>query len=183
MTLCYSKSVQMRESTEKHGKECLTLRVFPTTLFCPHHRAARTSARENAHATMGAQTKQQVILVQQRDRSSGKSYEGGRFGDTINRDNVCSISEGAWDVILVLEIGWPGVWGLGILDLGVGSPGTRSGGLADSCCSRTPGAYCSCVLASGSWGVVKSKFTNYLDSRWLKRVVSTLWISADPKMR
>ena len=162
------------KSTEKHGDACLTLRVFPTTLFCHHNHAALTSTSENVHANTGAQTKQQAIRVQQRDGSSWKRYEIGWFDDTINRDYVCSISEGALGVIWVSEIGWPGVGVLGIWNLGIWSPGARSGELADTSRSRTPGAYCSCSLDSGSWGVVESNFVKYLEGRRFKPVVSSL---------
>ena len=91
----------MREVDKKHGDECLTLRVFLTTLSCDHSRAARTSASENVQVKTGAQTKQQAIRVQQRDGSTRKSYKVGWFGDTINRGEVCSSLEGAPGVIWV----------------------------------------------------------------------------------
>ena len=109
----------MREVDKKHGDECLTLRVFLTTLSCDHNRAARTSASENVQVKTGAQTKQQAIRVQQRDGLSRTSYEVGWFGDTVNRTNVCSSLESTLSVIWVSEMGWPGVWVSGIWVSGV----------------------------------------------------------------
>ena len=138
------------KSTRKHGYACLTLPVFPTTLFCRHNRAARNSASESVHARTERQTKQQVISGRKQFEYSRGTERHGKGMNLIGSatPSTTTLYTRSRNVPCVPEFCWPGVWSFGIWNLGVWSSGVKSGGLAGISSWRTPGTYCSYSLDS-----------------------------------